>query len=85
MLLIIKKKKLLKLIDRKNYRNDITRYEQEIESKRKLIESLYDNLNDTRAYYDNLMAKEKILEKNLRKDFGETSPMVQDQVQKLYK
>lgn len=67
------------------FRKQIHNIEREIEKNQKLIANLYETLNETRGHYDALMGKEKILEKNLKKDFSETSPIVQDQVQKLYK
>lgn len=59
--------------------------EQTIEKTQKFIASLYESLNETRSQYDTLMAKEKLLDKNLRKEFADANPLVQDQVQKLYK
>lgn len=67
------------------YRKDIADTEYKIEETHKLISQLHEALTDTRGHMEALLGKEKVLEKNFKRDFLEASPMVQDQTQKLYK
>ncbi|XP_050507763.1 cilia- and flagella-associated protein 43 isoform X1 [Diabrotica virgifera virgifera] len=56
-----------------------------IERLQETIKRLNEVLNECRANLDNLLLKEKVLEKTFKRDFQEFSTLVQEQATKLYK
>lgn len=65
------------------FRKSIADDEKKTSDLQKLINSLYEVLNESRAYLENLTGKDKLLDKAFKKDMGGGSPSAQELAWKL--
>lgn len=66
-------------------RIEIRNNEKEIDKITRLISNIHECLNEIKSHIDNFLLREKTLEKNFKKEFADVNPIVQEQIQKLYK
>lgn len=56
-----------------------------ISNLKKTINFLHEVMSECKLNLENLLLKEKVLEKSFKKDFQEASPVLQELAVKLYK
>lgn len=67
-------------------KNNIENIKTAIEDLNQIQSELTDKINDLKSNYDNLSAKDKLLDKQFKMNFGETAPSaVVDQAYKFFK
>lgn len=67
------------------FRDDIKKYEGEVEILQKELHSIQEQSEECQATYDSLAQKDKYLDRTFKNHFADLSPIIVDQCYKFFK